>query len=165
LEKVVQQQNLSPEEVIRMNTDHEALTQSIKELGRRIAESRSQIMALEVAVANRGAAAEEAVDTYTGLLFSLQLDQELALELNTAADAPEELLVGADVRSIVRPSLNRLAEESRRERARVESEKLGIEHLLDGLVADCENEEAQIAAVARDIAKLTDEADVIREVG
>ena len=178
----MREQNLSAEEVSKMNSDHESLAQTIKDLDRKIADSRAQLMSLEVAVTNRATAAEEAVDAYNGLLLSLHLrpadtefarsttsardaaDADLALELHPAADTPDALLRGPDIRRTVRPALHRVAEQRRLERERIETARIACEHEVDGLVADCDVAQAEISAVARDVAKLTDEADAIREV-
>ncbi len=58
LSEVVKEQNISPEEVIRMSTEHEQLSRSLEDLKVKIAESQKTVLSLEVAVANRGAAAE-----------------------------------------------------------------------------------------------------------
>lgn len=178
----MREQNLSAEDVAKMNTDHETLAQTIKELDRRIAESRAQLMSLEVAVTNRATAAEEAVDAHNGLILSLSLraadadfarstssvrdtgESDLTMELHPAADSPDALLRGPDVRRVVRPALQRVAEQRRLERERVETARIACDHEVDGLVADCDVVQAEIAAIARDVAKLTDEADAIREV-
>jgi len=114
----------------------------------KISESQKTILSLEVAVANRGAAAEEAVDAYTRLLSNLGLfpplpppfqNIDLQVELNTATSQPENLLKGPDVRQVIKPTLNATIEGKRSERAVVESERIKVDYELDQLISECEN--------------------------
>ena len=170
---VVKEQNISPEEVIRMNTEHEQLSRNLEDLKVKIAESQKTILSLEVAVANRGAAAEEAVDVYTRLLSNLGLfpplpppfqDIDLQVELNTAASQPENLLRGPDVRHDIKPTLNAIIESKRGERATVESERIKVDHELDRLISECENLEDEINETEKKVMVLNEQADDLREV-
>jgi len=169
----VKEQNISPEEVIRMNTEHEQLSRNLEDLKVKIAESQKSILSLEVAVANRGAAAEEAVDAYTRLLSNLGLfpplpppfqDIDLQVELNTAASQTENLLKGPDVRHVIKPTLNAIIEGKRGERAAVESERIKVDHELDQLISECENLEDEINEAEKKVMVLNEQADDLREV-
>jgi kinetochore protein NDC80 len=173
LAEIVKTQNLSPEEVIRMNTDHETLSQNLKDLKQKIAEAHRNVMTLEVNVTNRAAAAEEAIDTYTNLLSSLELfpplpaplqDVDLTLDLNTAASSPQHLLTGADIRRVIKPTLSAVAESKRSERASVESERIKFDNELDQLTLDCENVDEEIGEVEKKVVGLNDQADDLRDV-
>ncbi|KAJ7285626.1 HEC/Ndc80p family-domain-containing protein [Mycena rebaudengoi] len=173
LAEIVKTQNLSPEEVIRMNTDHETLSQNLKDLKQKIAEAHRNVMTLEVNVTNRAAAAEEAIDTYTNLLSSLELfpplpaplqDVDLTLDLNTAASNPQHLLTGADIRRVIKPTLSAVAESKRSERASVESERIKFDNELDQLTLDCENVDEEIGEVEKKVVGLNDQADDLRDV-
>jgi kinetochore protein NDC80 len=173
LSEVVKEQNISPEEVIRMNTEHEQLSRSLEDLKIKIAESQKTILSLEVSVANRGAAAEEAVDVYTRLLSSLGLfpplpppfqDIDLQVELNTAASHTEYLLKGPDVRQVIKPTLNAIIEDKRSERAAIESERIKVDHELDQLILECENLEDEINEMEKKVIVLNEQADDLREV-
>lgn len=153
-----------------MNTDHVSLTRTLEDLRHKASEANKSIMSLEVTLTNRVAAAEDALDRYTKLLSTLELfpplppplqDVDLTLELNAAQDPPG-MLVGADVRRVVKPALARLAELRRLELARVESERDAVEHRLDGLLQECENLEAEIREVDMRVANLHREADDVR---
>jgi kinetochore protein NDC80 len=170
---VVKEQNISPEEVIRMNTEHEQLSRNLEDLKVKIAESQKTILSLEVAVANRGAAAEEAVDVYTRLLSNLGLfpplpppfqDIDLQVELNTAASQTENLLRGPDVRHVIKPTLNAIIESKRGERATVENERIKVDHELDRLISECENMEDEINETEKKVMVLNEQADDLREV-
>ncbi|TFY81964.1 hypothetical protein EWM64_g2047 [Hericium alpestre] len=169
---VVKEQNLSPEEVIRMNTEHEQLSRNLEDLKHKISESHRTVMSLEVTVTNRGAAAEEALDAYTNLLSSLGLfpplpppfhEVDLTLELNTAASNPQQLVSGADIRRVIKPTLSSIAESKRSERANVESERIKVDNELDQLVLEIENMEEEINEVDKKVSALNEQADDLRE--
>ncbi|KAJ7470543.1 HEC/Ndc80p family-domain-containing protein [Mycena latifolia] len=173
LAEIVKTQNLSPEEVIKMNTDHETLSQNLKDLKQKIAETHRNVMTLEVNVTNRAAAAEEAIDIYTNLLTSLELfpplppplqDIDLTLDLNTASSNPQSLLSGADIRRVIKPTLSAIAESKRSERASVESERIKVDNELDQLTLECENVDEEIGEVEKKVVGLNDQADDLREV-
>ncbi|KAJ7172695.1 HEC/Ndc80p family-domain-containing protein [Mycena filopes] len=173
LAEIVKTQNLSPEEVIKMNTDHETLSQNLKDLKQKIAETHRNLMSLEVNVTNRAAAAEEAIDTYTNLLTSLELfppldppleDVDLTLELNTPSANPQNLLSGADIRRVIKPTLSAVAESKRSERATVESERIKFDNELDQLTLECENIDEEIGEVEKKVVGLNDQADDLRDV-
>ncbi|TFY68906.1 hypothetical protein EVG20_g3376 [Dentipellis fragilis] len=174
LAQVVKEQNLSPEEVIRMNTEHEQLSRNLEDLKHKIAESHQSVMSLEVTVTNRAAAAEEALDAYTNLLAALGLfpplpppfqDIDLTLELNTAASNPQHLLSGQDIRRVIKPTLNSVAESKRNERAHVESDRIRVDNELDQLVLEIENLEEEVNDVEKQVVAINEQADDLREAG
>lgn len=173
LAEIVKTQNLTPEEVIKMNTDHETLTHNLKDLKQKIAETHRNVMTLEVNVTNRAAAAEEAIDVYTNLLTSLELfpplapplqEVDLSLDLNTASSSPQTLLSGADIRRVIKPTLSAVAESKRSERASVESERIKVDNELDQLTLECENVDEEIGEVEKKVVGLNDQADDLRDV-
>ncbi|KAI6010177.1 HEC/Ndc80p family-domain-containing protein [Pisolithus marmoratus] len=114
----VKAQNLTPEEVARMNNDHESLSRNLEELKHKISETQKAVMSLEVMMTNRGAAAEEALDLYTNLLSSLGLfpplpspyeGVDLTLQLNLATTNVSQLLIGEDIRKVIKPTLSAVA--------------------------------------------------------
>ncbi|KAG5728370.1 putative kinetochore protein NDC80 [Termitomyces sp. T112] len=171
LSEVVKEQNLTPEEVIRMNTDHEMLSRNLEDLKLKIAETHKVVMTLEVTVTNRAEAAEEALDAYTNLLSSLELlpplppfqDVDLTLELNTATSNPQLLLLGADIRKVIKPTLSSVAESKRAERASLESERIKVDNELDQLTLECENVEEEIGELERKVVALGEQAEDLRE--
>ncbi|KAJ6546466.1 HEC/Ndc80p family-domain-containing protein [Mycena vulgaris] len=173
LAEIVKTQNLSPEEVIKMNTDHETLSQNLKDLKQKLAETHRNVMTLEVNVTNRAAAAEEAIDVYTNLITSLELfpplapplqDVDLTLELMTGSSNPQNLLSGADIRRVIKPTLSAVAESKRSERASVESERIKIDNELDQLTLECENVDEEIGEVEKKVVGLNEQADDLRDV-
>ena len=173
LQEIVKEQNLSPEEVMEMNQTHETLTRTLEDLKQKIAETHKQIMAHEVSATNRVAAVEEALDQYTNLLSNLELfppleepweNIDLTLELNPAASNPQQLLVGSDIRKVVKPTLSAIAESKRVERSALETERIKVDDELDQVIGENENMEGEIADGEKKIATLTDQADSIRDV-
>lgn len=173
LADIVKTQDLSPEEVSRMNTDHEMLTRSLEDLKQKISEAHRAVMALEVNVTHRAEAAEEALDAYTNLLSSLELipplpapfqDIDLRLELNTAASNPQLLLSGADIKKVIKPSLIAIADSKRSERASLETERIKVDNELDQLAQECENTDEEIGEVEMKVVAVNEQADTLREV-
>lgn len=174
LAEVVRTQNLSPEEVIRMNTDHETLSRTLEDLQQKISETNKIVMTLEVNVTNRATATEEALDIYTNLLSSLELfpplppplqDIDLTLELNTGASVPQQLLSGADIRKVIKPTLSAVAESKRSERASLETERIKVDNELDQLTLECENVDEEIGEMDKKVVGLNEQADDLRDVG
>ncbi|KAG6813606.1 hypothetical protein H0H92_009223 [Tricholoma furcatifolium] len=172
LEDVVREQNLTPEEVLRMNTDHEMLSRNLEDLKQKIAETHKVVMMLEVNVTNRAEAAEEALDSYANMLSSLDLlpplphpfeDIDLRLELNSAASNPQLLLSGADIKKVIKPTLSSVAEATRSERAELESERIKDDNELDQLTLECENVEEEIGELEKRVIALGEQAEDLRD--
>ncbi|KAG2364481.1 HEC/Ndc80p family-domain-containing protein [Suillus spraguei] len=172
LTEVVKVQNLTPEEVIRMNTDHEALVRNLEDLKYKISDARKTVMSLEVITTNRGAAAEEALDLYGNLLSAVGLfpplpppfdNIDLRLELNTATANPQQLLLGSDIRKVIKPTLNSVAEIKRTERADIESERIKVDNELDQLTLECENVDEEVREIEKKVMSLNEQADDLRD--
>jgi kinetochore protein NDC80 len=156
-----------------MNTEHDQLAQSIDELRAKKAETQKDVHSLEVAVANHGAATEEAVDMYTTLLSGLGLfpplpqpfqDIDLRMVLNTAASQPDNLLKGLDIRHVIRPTLNDLLEAKRDERRAVNNKRIQMDHEFDELISECEKLEDEINETEKTVMVLDEQAEDLREV-
>lgn len=169
----IKEQNLSPEEVIKMNTDRETLQRNLEELRQKIEESKKAVLNLEVSVANRVTAVEEAIDTYTAMLTTLSLyptppepwqDIDLTLELNPASSNPSQLLTGSDIRKIIRPTLSSIADNRRHERASVENESVQVNNELDQLTTECKNVDYEIGELEKKVTQLNEQADDLRDV-
>ncbi|KAI8998832.1 HEC/Ndc80p family-domain-containing protein [Trametes punicea] len=172
LSGIVKVQNLSPEEVLRMNTEHESLTRELESLKHKIAETSQVVVRLEVSLTRKVSDAEEALDQYTSLLSSLGLfpplpppleDVDLTIDLHSAASSPQGLLTGADIRKVVKPTLSRITELKRTAHAEVESERIRIDDELDQLTLECETIEEEVLEVTNKTNALSDQADELRE--
>ncbi|KAI0670594.1 HEC/Ndc80p family-domain-containing protein [Trametes maxima] len=172
LADIVKVQNLSPEEVLRMNTDHESLTRELESLKHKVAEMSQVVVRLEVSLTRKVSDAEEALDQYTSLLSTLGLfpplpppleDVDLTVDLHSAAANPQGLLSGADIRKVVKPTLSRITEMKRTAHAEVESERIKVDDELDQLTLECETIEEEVLEVMNKTNALSDQADELRE--
>lgn len=163
---------MTPEEVAKMNSDHEQLSKNLDELRQRMADTHRHVMNLEVNISNKTSSAEDALEKYTHILVSLELyptppapldNANLALELNPAAPAPQDLLQGADLRKTVRPILSSIADARRAERAHSENEKIKVEAELDRIIQECENLEEEILELEKRANSVSYQADDIRD--
>ncbi len=173
LGETVKTQNLTPEEVIRMNTDRETLTRNLEDLKQKIAETHKIVMSLEVKVSNRAAAVEEALDTYTNMLSTLELfpnppepwqDIDLTLELNSASANPQQLLIGPDIKKVIKLTLSSVAEAKRRERAAVENESVKVHNAVDQFTTECKNLSYELEEQEKQQISINEQADELRDV-
>ncbi|KAJ3989988.1 HEC/Ndc80p family-domain-containing protein [Lentinula detonsa] len=165
LDGVVKEQNLTPEEASRMTTDYEMLTRNIEDLKQRIADTEKTVMSLEVSLTNRISGTEETLHTYNVGLSTLGLlpplspsDVNLTLELNTASSDPDQLLTGLDIRKVVKPTLNSIAESRRSMRAEVENERIRVDNDIEQLTLECDTVEDEIAQVEKQVAAVNEQA-------
>ncbi|OJT08860.1 hypothetical protein TRAPUB_211 [Trametes pubescens] len=172
LADIVKVQNLSPEEVLRMNSEHESLSRELESLKHKIAETSQVVVRLEVSLTRKVSDAEEALDQYTSLLSTLGLfpplappleDVDLTIDLHSAASNPQGLLSGADIRKVVKPTLSRITEMKRTAHAEIESERIRVDDELDQLTLECETIEEEALEVMNKTNALNDQADELRE--
>jgi kinetochore protein NDC80 len=168
LSEVVKAQNLTPEEVIRMNTEHEALTRSVEDLKVKVTETNKLVMSLEVSLTNRVATAEEVIDQYNTLLSSPGLippnEEDLTIELNMASSDLQQLVRGPDMRKIVRPTLSKWAEMYRMEIDAAKREKIVVDDQQDHVVNECDDLIQEIETETAKVHALTEQAEEMREV-
>lgn len=156
-----------------MKSDAEQLSRTLEESRQRLADTHRNSMNLEVSVANKTATVEDALEKYTRSLVSLELyptpppprhNVNLALELNPAASVLQDLLQGADIRKVIKPTLSAIAEDKRVERADLESEKIRVEDELDQVMQECENLDEEVMTVEKKVMGLNDQAEELRDV-
>ncbi|KAL4068416.1 HEC/Ndc80p family-domain-containing protein [Scleroderma yunnanense] len=170
--EIVKVQNLTPEEVVRMNNDHETLSRNLEELKHKISETQKTVMSLEVMMTNRATAVEEALDQYTNFLSSLGLfpplpapfeGVDLTVQLNLATSNVSQLLSGAEIKRVIKPTLSAIAELKRSERADVESERIKVDNDLDQLTLECENVHEEVSELEKKVVVLNEQADELRD--
>lgn len=168
LSDVVKAQNLTPEEVARMNTEHETLSRSVEDLNVKVTETNKQVMSLEVSLTNRVATAEEVMDQYNTLLSSPGLippnEEDLTIELNMATSDLQQLVRGPDMRKVVRPTLSKWAETYRMEIDAAKREKIVVDDDHDHVVNECDDLIQEIETEASKVHALTEQAEEMREV-
>lgn len=168
LSDVVKVQNLTPEEVVRMNTEHETLSRSVEDLKVKVTETNKSVMSLEVSLTNRVATAEEVIDQYNTLLSSPGLippnEEDLTIELNMASSDLQQLVRGPDMRKVVRPTLSKWAEMYRMEIDAAKREKIVVDDDHDHVVNECDDLIQEIETEATKVHALTEQAEEMREV-
>ena len=168
LSDVVKTQNLTPDEVARMNTEHETLTRSVEDLKVKVAETNKLVMSLEVSLTNRVATAEEVIDQYNTLLSSPGLippnEEDLTIELNMASSDLQQLVRGPDMRKVVRPTLSKWAEMYRVEIDVAKREKIVVDDEHDHVVNECDDLIQEIETEVAKVHALTEQAEEMREV-
>ncbi|KAF5391330.1 hypothetical protein D9757_002068 [Collybiopsis confluens] len=167
LDKIVKEQNLSPEEANKMTSDYEMLSRNIEDLKQRIADTERAAMSLEVSLANRVSATEDVLHTYALTLPSLGLspplppphsDIDLNLELNTANSDVRQLLYGPDIRKLVKPTLSHIAEFKRSQRAEVENERIRVDNEIEQLTLECDTVDDEVNQLEKKVAAVNEQA-------
>lgn len=173
LEEIVKAQNLTPEEVLRMNTEHDTLTRDLEHLKHKISESSKLIHKLEVSLGKKTAEAEEVIDTYNGILTVLGLfpplpppfeDVNLGLTMNSGAADASQLIFGPSIKNVVKPTLTKITELKKIESAEMEREKIKLDDELDKVVVACENQEQDIGEKLKKANALNEQAEDLRDV-
>lgn len=166
LDSVVKEQNLSPEEANRMTTEYEMLSRNIEDLKQKIADTEQTVMSLEVSLTNRISGTEETLHIYNVALSTLGLlpplpphsDIDLTLELNTASSDHSQLLSGLDIRKVIKPTLNSIAESKRSTRAEVENERIRVDNEIEQLTLECDTGEDEISQLEKQVAAVNEQA-------
>ncbi|OBZ75594.1 putative kinetochore protein NDC80 [Grifola frondosa] len=100
------------------------------------------------------------------VITDLERHKEKLKEVQTELEHLEKslnLLSGADIRKVVKPTLSRVAEMKRAEHADVESERIKVDHELEQLNMECENVEEEVDEVINKATALSEQADELRE--
>lgn len=167
LSEVVKVQNLTPEEVERMNKEHDTLVRNVEDLKAKVTQTNKLVMSLEVSLTNRVAAAEEVIDQYNTLLSSPGLippdAEDLTIELSMASSDLQQLVRGPDMRKVVRPALSKWAEMCRMEIDAVKREKIVVDDQHDHVVHECEDLIQEIETETAKVHALTEQAEEMRE--
>lgn len=168
LSEVVKAQNLTPEEVERMNKEHDTLVRNVEDLKAKVTQTNKLVMSLEVSLTNRVAAAEEVIDQYNTLLSSPGLippnAEDLTIELSMASSDLQQLVRGPDMRKVVRPTLSKWAEMYRMEIDAAKREKIVVDDQHDHVVHECEDLIQEIETETAKVHALTEQAEEMREV-
>jgi kinetochore protein NDC80 len=156
-----------------MNSEHDNLHRTLGELRRKVAETQQTYHSLEIALANRTADMEKAVDEYMGYVWRLELHPQpppqvshinFELTFDVAKDDPKQLVSGEDLKATIIPAFTNLASQRRRERGDAEDEAIQVDFNMDRLVTECENLEEVISNVEVRTNVLSEQADTLRKV-
>jgi kinetochore protein NDC80 len=173
LDRQVAEQNLSAEEVARMNAEGANLDRMLSDLKIKSREVNKAALSLEIAVTKRSDVVEQALEEYMALVYKLGLHPNppaefshisFVLELNGAASEPRNLIQGESLRGIIKPAVLAVAEAKRRERGILNDERVKLENDLDVVTVECENLEQEGATMESRIRLTNSEVEEIREV-
>jgi len=173
LSRRVKEQNISPQEVTRMNTEHDTLQRSLIELRRKVAETQQAYHNLEIALANRTADLEKAMDEYMGFVWKLDLHPQPAnstlninfeINLDMAKEDPKKLIVGEDLRKTITPTIIEFTRTKRQQRGEAEDEAIQVDFVVDKLAAEQENLEEDMANIEIRANVLLEQAEALRKV-
>ena len=174
-EAAVAAQNLSPDEVQRMNHERETLTRNLDELRARTAEASQMAYDNEMQVTKSMDRFEQFLQDYTDLghqigIIGLSLEGMLlgtgnvnyVIELDLGLeDLNEVQTTGKRMRSTIWPALQTQGEELRKQTLDLENEKIAKDYKLDQL---CQKVEEQKDAVGESEAKLKGLHDVAEDM-
>jgi SMC interacting uncharacterized protein involved in chromosome segregation len=136
-------------------------------------EVNKSALSLDIAVAKRSDAVEQALEEYMALVYKLGLHSSppsefshisFTLELNGAASEPRNLIQGESLRGIIKPAILTVSESKRRERGLLNDERVKLENDLDVVTVECENLEQEVDTVETRIRLTNNEVEEIREV-
>jgi kinetochore protein NDC80 len=173
LDHQVAQQNISAEEVAKMNADGANLDRTLSELKTKSREANKTALSLEIEVTKRCDSVEQALEDYMALVYKLGLHPNppsdfshisFALELNSAALEPRNLIQGENLRSVIKPAILSISEDKRKQRGLRNDERVRVENELDVVMVESENLEQEIHTVESRIRVINNEVEEIREV-
>jgi kinetochore protein NDC80 len=174
LDEQVAAQNLSQDEVMKMNAEDASLDRTLSDLKVKSRDAAKAVSSLEILVAARMDAVEQAIGEYMALVYKLGLHPHppaelshisFALELNGSAPEPRHLVVGPDIRTVIKPALAHFAELKRRERGLTDDERVKLDDELDKVTMACEDLEQEVNAIETKIRVVNNEAEDLRDVG
>lgn len=175
----VKEQNLSPEQVTRMNTEHETLSRNLEDLRKKKDDTSRAALELEVPLAKSIEIVDHVLDVYTTLLFesdlqplesSVESSQSLRLESNFSSENPKELVrravdrTSVDIKREIRPQLIALANKKRQQRSLLQDEGVNVEGDIDVVSAECQKFKDELNDLEGRTAVLTEQAEEVREV-
>lgn len=172
LDHQVAQQNISAEEVVKMNTEGANLDKMLLELKGKSREANKAATTLEVDVTKRSDFVEQALSDYMALVYKLNLDDQeenptgisFQLELNGAASEPRHLIQGENIKETIKPAILAISEEKRKKRGLCNDERVMLDNDLDVVTVECENLEQEIETGESRVRLASSEVDEIREV-
>lgn len=175
IEKAVAEQNLSPDEVQRMNHERESLKRNLDDLRTKVAEVSQQSYNQELMVTKMIDLFEQLLSEYTSLGHQIGIIQPLAdgetslgpdgVDYNIQIDMGTEDILhvqtsGQRMSEVIKPALQAYSESFRRQVSELANEQISLEDDLDkvgqrvdGLRADCDNLEVKLK-LASDQAEL-----------
>jgi kinetochore protein NDC80 len=177
IETQVAAQNLSPDEVNRMNHERESLTKQLHDLRSKIAEATQYAFDQELSVTKSMDRFDQHLTDYTSFAHQIGtmtpsegpfmgpggVDYSIDLELGLG-DVNEIQASGRKMREIIRPALNKYDEDIRIQTRVVGEEQAGLDGELDKLGMTVEQQKADASNKNLELRKKLTEAEAARAV-
>lgn len=174
LERQVAEQNLTPDEVARMNSERSTLSESIRELSAELHKKTRELGEQEIAVTRRMDDIDSLVGKYMhgkaviGLNASSvqqQFDIDFNVDVNMASsDLTAVNVVGQRIKESIRPGLQTFGEQLRTEWRQHSNQKIEWDDKLDRLGSELEQRRHQVQALELKLASLESAAEAEKQV-
>lgn len=168
LERAVAAQNLSPEEVKRMNVETSTLKESIRDLQTKLADGHRQQGEQEIAVTRRMDDIETLSQEYNGLVNKLGLasgsrDFSIVVEMNQG-DMTGVGVVSARMKEQIRPALQAFGDQVRGEYQQRANQKIELDDELDRMSSQRQAKEEEQKTLEVKLKIADDQADTFKMV-
>ncbi|KAH8089079.1 HEC/Ndc80p family-domain-containing protein [Filobasidium floriforme] len=173
LERQVAEQNLTPDEVARMNSERSTLSESIRELSAELHKKTRELGEQEIAVTRRMDDIDSLVGKYMhgkaviGLNASSvqqQFDIDFNVDVNMASsDLTAVNVVGQRIKESIRPGLQTFGEQLRTEWRQHSNQKIEWDDKLDRLGSELEQRRHQVQALELKLASLESAAEAEKQ--
>jgi len=174
LERQVAEQNLTPDEVARMNSERSTLSESIRELTAELHKKTRELGEQEIAVTRRMDDIDSLVNKYThgkaviGLNASSvqqQYDIDFNVDVNMASsDLTAVNVVGQRIKESIRPGLQAFGEQLRTEWRQQSNQKIEWDDKLDRLNSELEQRRHHVQTLEHKLASLESAAEAEKQV-
>ena len=174
LERQVAEQNLTPDEVARMNSERSTLSESIRELTHELHKKTRELGEQEIAVARRMDDIDSLVNKYThgkaviGLNAS-SVQQQYEIDFNVdvnmaSSDLTAVNIVGQRIKESIRPGLQTFGETLRSEWRGQSNQKIEWDDKLDRLNSELEQRRHHVQTLELKLASLESAAEAEKQV-
>jgi SMC interacting uncharacterized protein involved in chromosome segregation len=174
LERQVAEQNLTPDEVARMNSESSTLSESIRELTHELHKKTRELGEQEIAVARRMDDIDSLVNKYThgkaviGLNAS-SVQQQYEIDFNVdvnmaSSDLTAVNIVGQRIKESIRPGLQTFGETLRTEWRGQSNQKIEWDDKLDRLNSELEQRRHHVQTLELKLASLESAAEAEKQV-
>lgn len=174
LERQVAEQNLTPDEVARMNSERSTLSESIRELTHELHKKTRELGEQEIAVARRMDDIDSLVNKYThgkaviGLNAS-SVQQQYEIDFNVdvnmaSSDLTAVNIVGQRIKESIRPGLQTFGETLRTEWRGQSNQKIEWDDKLDRLNSELEQRRHHVQTLELKLASLESAAEAEKQV-
>lgn len=176
LERQVAEQNLSPEQVVKMTSDRSSLSESIRELIAELGQRKKQVGEQEIAVTRRMDDIDSLVQSYAharavighiaptteGGLTPEDIDFDIHVNM-ASSDLTAVNLVGTRIKESIRPALNSFGTSLRSEWHTLSTTRIELDDSLDRLASELEQRRHHVQTLELKLSGLETAAQTERE--